>query len=91
MATDTGAPPSREPIDRIGRAVFAPMAVRAALQLGIFTPLGDGPMSAGIPTAEGWPQQSEMKLRDALSGVAAHARRDLAAIKLAHLIPVAGE
>ncbi len=47
MATDTGAPPSREPIDLITRAVAAPMAVRAALQLGIFTPLGDGPMSAG--------------------------------------------
>ena len=50
----------------------------------------DGPMSAGIPDGEGWPQQSEMKLREALSGVAAHARRDLAAIKLAHLIPSAG-
>ncbi len=47
LTTDTGAPPSREPIDRLTRAVFTPMAVRAALQLGVFTPLGDGPMTAG--------------------------------------------
>ncbi len=46
MTTDTNAPPSREPIDRLTRAVFTPMAVRAALQLGVFTPLGDGPMTA---------------------------------------------
>lgn len=47
MPSESGAPPSREPIDRITRAVAAPMAVRAALQLGVFTPLGDGPMTAG--------------------------------------------
>ncbi len=46
MATDDATPPSREPIDRITRTVTAPMAVRAALQLGLFTPLGDGPMTA---------------------------------------------
>lgn len=47
MATDTDAAPSRAPIDRIMHALFAPMAVRAALELGVFTVLGDGPMTAG--------------------------------------------
>ena len=51
----------------------------------------DGPMHARLPASEGWPRQLESKLREALSDVAAHARSDLAAIKLAHLIPVAGD
>ena len=44
----------------------------------------EGPMDTGLPMSEGWPQHSEAKLREALSDVAARARRDLAAIKLAH-------
>ena len=51
----------------------------------------DGPMDASLPTSVRWPRQSESKLREALSDVAAHARSDLAAIKLSHLIPVAGD
>ena len=46
METETAAPPSREPIDRISYAVFTPMAVRAALQLDLFTALAVGPMTA---------------------------------------------
>jgi len=44
--------PSREPIDRCARNVFAPMAVRAALQLGIFTRLADGPTPAAALAAD---------------------------------------
>ena len=39
-------PPSCMPIDNIRIATYTPMAVRAALQLGLFTPLADGPMTA---------------------------------------------
>ena len=49
----------------------------------------EGPIDASIPKSGGWPQQSELKLRRALSHVAANSRRELAAIKLAHLIPSA--
>jgi hypothetical protein len=45
MASDKSVLPSREPIDQLREAVFTPMAVRAALQLGIFTPLANGPMT----------------------------------------------
>jgi len=38
--------PSRAPIDQIREAVFTPLAVRAAMQLDLFTPLADGPMTA---------------------------------------------
>ena len=43
--TETSTPPSREPIDRISHAVPTPMALRAALQLDLFTALADGPMT----------------------------------------------
>lgn len=39
-------PPSRAPIDNIREATFTPMAVRAALQLDVFTPLAREPMTA---------------------------------------------
>ena len=39
-------PPSRTPIDKIREATITPMAVRAALQLDVFTPLAKGPMTA---------------------------------------------
>jgi hypothetical protein len=39
--------PSRDPIDRIRPDVIKAMAVRAALQLGVFTPLAGGPMTGG--------------------------------------------
>jgi ribosomal protein L11 methylase PrmA len=39
-------PPSRAPIDNIREAVFMPMAVRAALQLDVFTPLAKGALTA---------------------------------------------
>lgn len=44
--TERTTPPSRAPIDNIREAVFTPMAVRAALQLDVFTPLAKGPMTA---------------------------------------------
>ena len=46
MPSETSAPPSRELIDQIRPAVITPMAVRAALQLDVFTPLANGPMTA---------------------------------------------
>ncbi|MHA1108473.1 MAG: methyltransferase, partial [Alphaproteobacteria bacterium] len=64
MAEESAPAPSREPIDRISRAGFTPMAVRAALQLDIFTALADGPMSAaGLADALGVkPRRLEMLL-----------------------------
>jgi hypothetical protein len=46
MQSEPSTPPSRAPIDNIRDAVITPLAVRAALQLGVFTPLADGPMTA---------------------------------------------
>lgn len=46
MTTEQVTPPSRAPIDNVRFATFTPMAVRAALQLGLFTPLARGPMTA---------------------------------------------
>lgn len=46
MPSGRPAAPSRAPIDQIREAVVTPLAVRAALQLGVFTPLARGPMSA---------------------------------------------
>lgn len=46
MTSEQTTPPSRAPIDNIREAIFTPMAVRAALQLGLFTPLARGPMTA---------------------------------------------
>ena len=46
MTENNFSPPSRVPIDNIRIAAYTPMAVRAALQLGLFTPLADGPMTA---------------------------------------------
>ena len=45
MPSKSSAPPSRAPIDKIREAVITPLAVRAALQLGVFTPLAGGPMT----------------------------------------------
>ncbi len=46
MTSGQTPPPSRAPIDNIRSAIVAPMAVRAAVQLGLFTPLAQGPMTA---------------------------------------------
>ncbi len=46
MKSEPSAPPSRAPIDHLRDAVITPFAVRAALQLGVFTPLAHGPMTA---------------------------------------------
>ena len=46
MASSAGAPISRDLIDNCTQAVFTPMALRAALQLDVFTPLSNGPMTA---------------------------------------------
>ena len=47
MITEQATIPSRAPIDNIRAATYTPMAVRAALQLGMFTPLARGLMTAG--------------------------------------------
>ncbi|MEE8334430.1 MAG: methyltransferase [Alphaproteobacteria bacterium] len=46
MQSEPSAPPSRAPIDQIREAIITPLAVRAALQLGVFTPLAHGPKTA---------------------------------------------
>ena len=46
MVSSAGVPLSRELIDNCTQAIFTPMAVRAALQLDVFTPLANGPMTA---------------------------------------------
>jgi hypothetical protein len=46
MPSEPSAVPSRAPIDQVRQAVITPLAVRAALQLGVFTPLARGPMTA---------------------------------------------
>ena len=47
MTKKNAPPPSRAPIDNVRLATYTPMAVRAALQLGLFTPLATRPMTAG--------------------------------------------
>ena len=46
MTTEQATPPSRTPIDNVRLATFTPMAVRAAMQLGLFTSLAQGPRTA---------------------------------------------
>ena len=46
MSSEQPEAPSREPIDQIRPDIIKVMAIRAAIQLGVFTPLGDGPLSA---------------------------------------------
>ena len=46
MSSETSSPPSRDPIDQIRPYIIEAMAIRAALQLGVFTPLAKGPMTA---------------------------------------------
>lgn len=46
MAPEAVSPPSRDAIDQIRPDVIKAMAIRAALQLGVFTPLADGPLTA---------------------------------------------
>jgi SAM-dependent methyltransferase len=46
MPSDVSNRPSREPIDRLREAPVTPMAVRAALGLGVFTALGQTGMTA---------------------------------------------
>ena len=46
MSSEVSSPPSREPIDRLREAPVTPMAVRAALGLGVFTALGQTTMTA---------------------------------------------
>ncbi len=64
MAPEAVSSPSRGPIEKIRLTVITPMAVRAAMQLDVFTPLADGPMTAGeIADALGLkPRRLEMLL-----------------------------
>ena len=47
----------------------------------------DGPMTSGMPFGDGLSPDSKSKLRDALTEVTDLARRELQAVKLAHLLP----
>jgi len=47
----------------------------------------DGPMTAVLPAQEGLPAESKARLDAALQTVTEAARRELAAVKLAHLLP----
>ncbi len=47
----------------------------------------DGPMSSGMPIGDGLPFESKSKLKDALGEITDLARRELQAVKLAHLLP----
>lgn len=47
----------------------------------------DGPLVANLPTSEGLPTDALSKLQEALHSVTAQSRRELEAIKLAHLMP----
>jgi Rrf2 family protein len=47
----------------------------------------DGPLASALPTNEGLALEVRAKLEAALDGVTATARRELHAIKLAHLLP----
>lgn len=64
MASEPVSPPSRGPIEKLRLTVVTPMAVRAAMQLDVFTPLADGPLTAGeIADALGLkPRRLEMLL-----------------------------
>lgn len=46
----------------------------------------DGPLTSTLPMSEGLPAHSKSKLERALSEVTKLARRELAAVKLAHLL-----
>lgn len=47
----------------------------------------EGPVISAVPVGEGLPSDSRAKLERALADVTATARRELEAIKLAHLLP----
>ncbi len=47
MPLEQSVVPTREQIDQVMPSVINAMAIRAALQLGLFTPLADGPKTAG--------------------------------------------
>lgn len=47
MPLEQSVVPTREQIDQVMPSVINVMAIRAALQLGLFTPLADGPKTAG--------------------------------------------
>lgn len=47
MPSERPEPPSRESIDQVRLDIIRAMSMRAALQLGVFTPLAEGPKTAG--------------------------------------------
>src|SRR6266511_6268144 len=46
MATELSSPPEPRTIEKLAVAVFPSLAMLAGMQLDVFTPLYDGPMSA---------------------------------------------
>ena len=51
----------------------------------------DGPLVAALPLGDGLPAGSKAKLEAALREVTVVARQELAAVKLAHLLPAPGK
>jgi Rrf2 family protein len=47
----------------------------------------DGPLNPSLPAAEGLAADSRQKLEKTISEVTQHVRRELGAVKLAHLLP----
>lgn len=50
----------------------------------------NGPLAADVPLSEGISDRSQARLNDALRGATELARRELAAVKLVHLLPTPG-
>jgi Rrf2 family protein len=50
----------------------------------------NGPLKAALPLGDGLGDGAQAKLEDALRGATDVARRELAAVKLAHLLPTPG-
>jgi len=48
----------------------------------------DGPLVSALPTCDGMPAKSKSRLKSALAEVTKATRRDLAAVKLADLMPI---
>ncbi|MBN2291743.1 MAG: Rrf2 family transcriptional regulator [Pirellulales bacterium] len=47
----------------------------------------DGPLVPNLPLGEGLPTESQLRLKEVISDITEESRRQLATIKLAHLLP----
>ena len=51
----------------------------------------DGPLTSTLPMSDGMSAKARSKLKAALQGVTKLTRRELASVKLSHLMPAAGQ